>query len=91
MQQDRGESPIETLVSAISLLFMCLLASLFPMHEEVKYKIIVNGITKLLGLGVDMVKPWNSVRINLVLGLRGTDIRLGLDNRHLIIEGHRGL
>ena len=24
----------------------CLLASLFPMHEEVKYKIIINGITK---------------------------------------------
>ena len=36
-------------------------------------------------LGVDRVKPWNSVRINLVLGLRG------LDNGHLIIEGHRGL
>ena len=26
------------------------------------------------------------MRINL--GLRGPDIRLGLDNRHLIIEGH---
>ena len=35
-------------------------------------------------LGVDRVKPWNSVRINLGLGLRGLDIR------HLIIEGHRG-
>ena len=37
-----------------------------------------------------MVKPWNSVRINLVLGLRGTDIRPGLDKRHLIKERHRG-
>ena len=44
-----------------------------------------------LGLGVDMVKPWNSERINLVLGLRGTDIRPGLDKRHLIIEDHRSL
>ena len=42
-------------------------------------------------LGVDRVKPWNSVRINLGLGLKGPDIRPGLDNRHLIIEGHRGL
>ena len=32
-------------------------------------------------LGVDRVKPWNSVKINLCLGLRGPD--LGLDNRHL--------
>ena len=39
----------------------------------------------------ERVKPWNSVRINLGLGLRGPDIRLGLDNRHSIIEGHRGL
>ena len=31
------------------------------------------------------------MRINLVLVLRGPDIRLGLDNRHLIIEGNRGL
>ena len=31
------------------------------------------------------------MRINLGLGLRGPDIRPGLDNRHLIIEGHRGL
>ena len=30
------------------------------------------------------------MRINLVLGLRGPDNRPGLDNRHLIIEGHRG-
>ena len=29
--------------------------------------------------------------INFGLGLRGLDIRPGLDNRHLIIEGHRGL
>ena len=42
-------------------------------------------------LGVDWVKPWNSVRINLDLGLRGPDIRPVLGNRHLIIEGHRGL
>ena len=42
-------------------------------------------------LGVYRVKPGNSVRINLFLGLRGPDIRLGLDNRHSIIEGHRGL
>ena len=42
-------------------------------------------------LGVDRVKPWNSVRINFVLVLRGPDIRPGLDNSHLIIEGHRGL
>ena len=42
-------------------------------------------------LGVDRVKPWNSVRINLVLGLRGPDIRPGLDKRHLIIEDHKGL
>ena len=41
--------------------------------------------------GVDRVKPWNSVRINLVLGLSGPDIRPGLDNRHLIIKGHIGL
>ena len=40
-------------------------------------------------LGVDRVKPGNSVRINLFLGLRGPDIRLGLNNRHLILEGHR--
>ena len=38
-----------------------------------------------------MFKPWNSVRIILGLDLSGPDIRLGLDNRHLIIEGHRGL
>ena len=42
-------------------------------------------------LGVDRVKPWNSVRINLGLGLRPPDIRPGLKHRHLIIEGHRGL
>ena len=47
--------------------------------------------TRQTRLGVDMVKPWNSVRIILVLGLSGPDIRPGLDNRHLIIEGHRGL
>ena len=35
-----------------------------------------------------MVKPWNSVRIILGLGLSDPDIRPGLDNRHLIIEGH---
>ena len=29
--------------------------------------------------------------INLGLGLGGPDIRPGLDNRHLNIEGHRGL
>ena len=40
-----------------------------------------------------MVKPWNwvGIGINLGLGMRGPDIRPGLDNRHLIIEGHRGL
>ena len=42
-------------------------------------------------LGVDWVKPWNSVRIILGLGLRGPDVRPGLDNRHLIIEEHRSL
>ena len=49
--------------------------------------------TRLTGLGVDRVrvKPWNLVRVNLDLGLRGPDIRPVLDNRHLIIEGHRGL
>ena len=40
-------------------------------------------------LGVDRTKPGNSVRINLFLGLRGPDIRPGLDNRHLILEGYR--
>ena len=43
-------------------------------------------------LGVDRVKPGNSVRINLFLGLRGPDIRLGLNNRHRrsqkVMEGH---
>ena len=29
-----------------------------------------------------MVKPLNSVRIDLGLGLRGPDISLGIDNRH---------
>ena len=38
-----------------------------------------------------MVKPWNLVRIDLDLGLRGPDIKPGLDNRHIIIECHRGL
>ena len=42
-------------------------------------------------LGVNRVKPWNSVGINLGLDLRGPDIRPGFDNGHLIIEGHRGL
>ena len=28
------------------------------------------------------------MRINLVLGLKGPDIRPGLKNTHLIIEGH---
>ena len=40
---------------------------------------------KKSSLGVDRVKPANSVKINLGLGLRGPDIR------HLIIGGHRGL
>ena len=31
------------------------------------------------------------MRINFGLGLTGTDIRAGLDNRHLNIEGNRGL
>ena len=35
-----------------------------------------------------MVKPWNSVR-KFGLDLRGPDIRPGLYNRHLIIEGHK--
>ena len=30
------------------------------------------------------------MRFNLGLSLRGPDIRPGLDNRHLIIEGHEG-
>ena len=42
-------------------------------------------------IGVDMVKPWNSVRIKFDLDLWGPDIRPDFDNRHLIIEGHRGL
>ena len=42
-------------------------------------------------LGVDRVKPWNSVRINLGLDFKGTDNRPDLDNRLLIKEGHRGL
>ena len=42
-------------------------------------------------LDLDLIGSWNSVRINLGFGLRGLDIRPGLDNRHLIIEGHRGL
>ena len=32
-------------------------------------------------LGVDRVKPWNPVRINLGLVLRGPNIRPGLDIR----------
>ena len=44
-------------------------------------------------LGVDMVKPWTSVGINLVLSSIGLDIRPGLDNRHRrswkVMEGHR--
>ena len=39
---------------------------------------------KLTRLGVDRVKPWNSVRINFGLD---PDIRPGLDNRHLVMEG----
>ena len=42
-------------------------------------------------LGVDRVKPWNSMRINLGLDLRGLDLRPDLDNRHLIIEDYIGL
>ena len=42
-------------------------------------------------LRVDRVKPWNSAKINLGFGLRGPDMKPGLDNRHLIIEGQRGL
>ena len=37
-------------------------------------------------LGVDRVKPWSSVRINLGLGWRGPDFRPGFDNTHFIIE-----
>ena len=48
-------------------------------------------LLNLTRLGVNRVKPWNSVRINLGLGLRGPDIGPGLYTRHLIIEGHRGL
>ena len=33
-------------------------------------------------VGVDRVKPWSSVRINLVLGLRGANVRPELDHRH---------
>ena len=49
------------------------------------------NLKKKLRLGVDWVKPWTSVKINLGLGLRGSDIRPDLDNRHLIKEGNRGL
>ena len=37
-------------------------------------------------LGVNRVKPWNLVRIDL-----GPDIRPGLNKRHLMIEGQRGV
>ena len=59
-------------------------------YEQYKNNRIQNQ-KKTTRLGVDMVKPWNSVKINLVLGLRGPDIRPGLNNSDLIIEGHRGL
>ena len=39
--------------------------------------------------GVDKVKPWNSVKINLGLGLIGPDIRPGLDNRPLILRSRK--
>ena len=42
-------------------------------------------------LDLELIGSWNSVRINLGFGLRGLDIRPGLDNRHLAIKGHRGL
>ena len=48
-------------------------------------------LMRLTRLGVDMVMPWNSVRIKFGLDLWGPDIRPDFDNRHLIIEGHRGL
>ena len=52
---------------------------------------LISNLSTIMRTRVDMVKPWNLVRINLGLGLRGLDIRPGLDDRHLIIEGHRGL
>ena len=40
---------------------------------------------KITRLGIDRVKPWNSVRINLGLGLKGPDVGPILDKRNLII------
>ena len=42
-----------------------------------------------LDLGLEMMDL--GLTINLGLGKSGPDIRPGLDSRHLIIEGHRGL
>ena len=50
--------------------------------------IIIDLVILITRLGVNKIKPENSVRLNMVLGLRGPDISPGLDNRHLIIEGH---
>ena len=52
---------------------------------------LISNLSTIMRTRVDRVKPWNLVRNNLGLGLRGLDIRPGLDNRHLILEGHRGL
>ena len=57
---------------------------------HIKIILLVEGFQDLTRLGDDRVMP-NSVRINLGLDLRGPDIRPGLENRHLIIEVHRGL
>ena len=78
----------------ISLIF-AILARLLSLAAvlHAPYSIWLQVTTRL---GVDRVKPWNSVRIKSVLCLRGPDIRPGLDYRHLIIEvlmkvikGHR--
>ena len=52
---------------------------------------LISNLSTIMRTRVDRVKPWNLVRNNLGLGLRGLDIRPGLDNRHLIIECHRCL
>ena len=48
-------------------------------------------LLRKIRLGVNRVKYWSSVRFNLGLSLRGPEIRLGLDSRHFIKEGHRGI
>ena len=54
-----------------------------PMIMIMKIKMMMIMIMIMITrLGVDRVKPWSSVRYNLVLGLRGPDIRPELDHRN---------